>query len=157
MTRQKHARHGLHALKKRVLVAGLEAVDGRTVAAKALLAWRRELVADLGGVENLSAQQMALVELAARTKLLVDSVDAWIMQQRSLVNARKRALLPVVRERTQLADSLARYLSQLGLERKAPPPLSLQEYLARKGAGESAEGERASQSEAQRDQGATQG
>ncbi len=156
MTRRKYSRHGLHALKKRVLVAGLEAVDGRTVAAKALLAWRRELVADLGGVENLSAQQMALVELAARTKLLVDSVDAWIMQQRSLVNARKRALLPVVRERTQLADSLARYLSQLGLERKAPPPLSLQEYLARKGAGESAEGERASQSEAQRDQGATQ-
>ena len=42
----------------------------------------------------------------------------------------ERALLPVVRERTQLADALARYLATLGLERRAKPTRSLQEYLA---------------------------
>ena len=34
------------------------------------------------------------------------------------MNARKKALLPVVIQRQQLADSLARYLIQLGLERR---------------------------------------
>jgi len=36
----------------------------------------------------------------------------------SQVNARKKALLPVVRERQTLADGLARYLAQLGLHRR---------------------------------------
>ncbi len=51
------------------------------------------------------------------------------MEQRSLVNARKRAVLPVVRERTQLADSLARNLLALGLERRVRPEPSLKEYV----------------------------
>jgi hypothetical protein len=35
------------------------------------------------------------------------------------VNKRRRCLHPVVRERQALADSLARYMGQLGLERRA--------------------------------------
>jgi len=45
------------------------------------------------------------------------------------VNARKRALLPVVRERQALADALAGYMSTLGLERKAEPVPDLRTYL----------------------------
>ena len=63
---------------------------------------------------------------------MLDSIDAWLLAQPSLVNKRKRALLPVVRERTQLADSLARHLSALGLERRAKPTQSLQEYLVKR-------------------------
>jgi len=44
-------------------------------------------------------------------------------------NVRRRALLPVVKERTQLADALARYLNLLGLERRSRPMPSLNEYL----------------------------
>ena len=40
------------------------------------------------------------------------------MAQPSLINKRKKALLPVVLQRQQLADGFPRYLSQLGLERK---------------------------------------
>jgi hypothetical protein len=136
MRSRKQSRHGLHALKKRVMVAGLEAIDHRSRAARALLCWRKELIADLGGQNALSAQQLALVELATRTKLLVDSVDAWIMQQPSLVNAKRRALLPVVRERIQLADALARYLSQLGLARRKPPALTLEGFLEERYGGQ---------------------
>jgi hypothetical protein len=50
--------------------------------------------------------------------LYLDSVDAWLLEQRSLVNARRRAVLPVVLQRQQLADALARYLSQLGTVRR---------------------------------------
>jgi hypothetical protein len=35
------------------------------------------------------------------------------------VNVRKRSLIPVVLQRQALADGLARYLGQLGLERRA--------------------------------------
>lgn len=68
-----------------------------------------------------------------RQKLLLESVDAWLLVQPSLVNGRKRALLPVVRERQALADSLARYLTQLGLERRAKPLPSLNDYLRQRG------------------------
>jgi len=34
------------------------------------------------------------------------------------VNVRKRSLIPVVLQRQTLADGLARYLSQLGLQRR---------------------------------------
>jgi len=112
------------------MVRGFTAIDKRTAAAQALLAWRRELVTDLGGEEAVSAQQRVLVELAVRTRLYVDSLDAWIMEQPSLVNARKRSVHPVLLQRQQLADALARYMTQLGLERKAREVRDLKSYLA---------------------------
>jgi len=129
-TRRTYTRHGLNALKARVKVRGLGAIDERTAAAQALLAWRRELVADLGGEDSISAQQRALVELAARTRLYVDSLDAWIMEQPSLVNARKRAVHPILLQRQQLADALARYMTQLGLECRVKEVRDLRTYLA---------------------------
>lgn len=121
---------GLGGLKRAVTALGNRAIDRRTIIGKALAGWRDELVADLGGDAAISTQQRALVDLAVRTKLMLDSVDAWLLKQPSLVNARKRSLLPVVRERTQLADAVARYLSALGLERRAKPVTPLHEYLA---------------------------
>ena len=123
-------RHNLKTLKRAVKVLGSRTLDRRTSVGRALATWKDDLVADLGGDEAVSTQQHALVELAVRSKLMLDSIDAWLLVQPSLVNKRKRALLPVVRERTQLADALARYLSALGLERRNKPERSLQDYLA---------------------------
>ena len=87
--RRDYSRHRLNALKAKVNVRGLQAIDRRTAAARALLAWWDELIADLGGPSVLSAQQRALVELATRTKLYVDSLDAWLMEQRSFSDLAK--------------------------------------------------------------------
>ena len=125
-----YSRHGLNALKARVMVRGLQAIDGRSAPARALLAWRKELVGDLGGEEAISAQERAVVGLAVQTKLLLDSIDAWLLAQPTLVNARRRSLLPVVLQRQQLADGLARYMGQLGLKRRARPVPALADYLA---------------------------
>ena len=127
--RRPYSRHGLNALKAQVKVRGLQAIDMRTAAARALLAWRNELLTDMGGEESVSAQQMALVDMVVRTRLYVDSLDAWLMEQESLVNWKRKSVLPVLRERQQLVDSLARILGQLGLERKAKPVPALSEYL----------------------------
>ena len=112
-------KHGLTTLKWAVKALGGRVIDRRTTIGRALSQWRSDLIRDLGGEATVSTQQLALVHLAVKSKLLMDSVDARLLTQKSLINGRKKALLPVVRERTQLADSLARYLGQLGLERKA--------------------------------------
>jgi hypothetical protein len=112
-----YSKHGLVRLRAAVRELGPRVLDRRTTLGKQLAAWKADLVRDLGG--DVSTQQAAVVELAVRTRLLLDSIDAWLLVQPSLVNARKKMLLPVVRERQALADSLARYMGQLGLERRA--------------------------------------
>ena len=121
-------RTGLRALKSRVAVRGLAVLDKRTAAARVLMEFRRELLADLGGLATVSASQAALVELAARTRLYVDHIDAHLLEQTSLIT-RKGRLKPLVEQRQRLADSLARLLGLLGLERREPPAPSLEEYV----------------------------
>src|SRR5258708_7225905 len=111
-------KHELNVLKKAVKSLGGRVIDQRTTLGKALAQWRTELIEDLGGPEAVSTQKQALIELAVRSKLLLDSIDTWLLKQPSLVNARRRAVLPVVLQRQHLAESLARSLTQLGLERR---------------------------------------
>ena len=56
---------------------------------------RADLLSDLGAGE-MSTQKPALVDLAVKTDLMLVSTDNWILMQPSLINARRRALLPVV-------------------------------------------------------------
>ena len=128
----RRSRHGLGMVKAKVMLLGLASVDRRTAAAQSLIAWKSELLRDLGGIENISAQRMALIEMATRTRLVVDHVDHWILAQHSLINKRKKALLPVLQQRQALVDSLARLLNQIGLDRQEKPVPSLAEYLASK-------------------------
>lgn len=99
---------------------GSKAIDKRTTLGKALAKWRADLIQDLGG--DVSTQQAALVDLAVKSKLLLDSIDTCLLTQKSLVKAKKKTILPVVRERQTLADGLARYLGQLGLQRRVKAP-----------------------------------
>lgn len=57
---------------------------------------------------------------------------AGMVGQKPLITSKRKGLLPVVLQRQQLVDSLARILGQLGLERKAKPVLNLQNYLAKR-------------------------
>jgi chorismate mutase len=125
-----YSKHGLTVLKRAVNGLGGRTIDMRTTLGKALAQWRADLVADLGGRDAISTQQAAVIDLAVKTKLLLDSIDAWLLTQPgSLVDRRRRALIPVVRERQQLADAIARYMMTLGLERRKPPAQSLDDVL----------------------------
>jgi hypothetical protein len=46
---RRYPRHGLHSLKAKVAARGLVALDARTAGARALLTWRQDLYAALGG------------------------------------------------------------------------------------------------------------
>ncbi len=112
-----YSRHGLNAVKARVKLRGLAAIDMRTVAAREMLAFRDELVAAVGGDTELSPQRRKLVDLAARASLYLDHLDAWLAGQQTLVNRRSRSVLPVLLQRQSIAEHLARLLDRLGLDR----------------------------------------
>lgn len=118
-TPRPYSRHGLNALKARVKVRGLTSIDRRTTEARMLLSRRGGLIAALGGESNISVQQLAVIDISVRTMLYVDSLDAWLMEQPSLINKRNRTVLPVLLQRQQLADSLVRHLQALGLGKVA--------------------------------------
>jgi hypothetical protein len=66
-----YQKHGNHTLKRAVRTLGSRALPSRSTAlGRALHEWRASLLADLGGADVVSTQQVALVELAVRTKLL---------------------------------------------------------------------------------------
>jgi hypothetical protein len=115
-------------MKRALKAGGARALDRRTRVSKALDQWRDQLISDLGGPEQVSTQQLAVVTLAVQTRLLLQSIDNWLLRQPSLINARKRAVIPAITQRQSLADSLARYMMQLGLERRSKV-LSLNDYL----------------------------
>jgi hypothetical protein len=129
-TQRPYRKHGAFALKRAVRTLGSRTIDRRTRVGRALAAWSEDLARDLGGIGTLSTAQRALIEQAATTRLILDSIDGWLAMQPTLIDRRKRALLPVVRERQSLADALVRYLSALGLERKARDVPDLSNYLA---------------------------
>jgi hypothetical protein len=118
----------LKLLKGKVRELGARVIDGRSRLARTLLELREAIHADLGGKDQLTQAQLILVDDVARLTLWIDSVDAYLVGLESIVNKRKKSLVPVVRERTSLVETRARLLQALGLERKVRE-LSLAEWL----------------------------
>lgn len=133
-------KHGHHALKRAVSTLGSRTIDRRTAVGRALAAWRADLLADLGGIEAISTQERALVEEAVKTKLLLDSVDAWLLSQATLINKRSRGVVPAVRDRNVLVATLRTLLNDLGLRRRTEEVLDLGAYLATRASPEDAAG-----------------
>lgn len=120
---------GLVPLKHRLKIKGLAGIDRRTREAKALLRWRTALETDLGGAVNLSAQKRALLDAGVRTMIFLGQADRFLLDQPSIINRKGRSLLPVVKERTALQDSLLRILLALGLERQAKNVPRLADFM----------------------------
>ena len=122
--------HGLTTMKRAIKTLGSRAIDRRTSLGKQLNEWRGELIRDLGGDRAISTQERAIVDVAVTTKLMLDSLDAWVLLQPSLVNHRKRSVWPVVGQRQALSDALVRYMMQLGLSKRSRPTQTLAELLS---------------------------
>jgi len=103
-----YSKHGLNTLRRSLKYSGNALTSRRYKLGRLLWEWRQELIRDAGGEAAISTQQLAVIDLAVKTKLLLDSIDAWLLTQPSLIDKRRRALLPVVHERQALADALAR-------------------------------------------------
>jgi hypothetical protein len=131
----KNARtHGLCSAKRALKDLSPLEFDRRLAVVRAVIEWKARIRADLGG--DLSTAEETLLEQASRQLLLIDSVDSWIFDpkaHRSLVNARKRSIAPVLAQRQALVDSLVRLLQLLGLKRQAETDRWMEEVRAKYG------------------------
>jgi hypothetical protein len=119
-------RTGLNALKARVMLRGLAAVNRRTKAAREVVRWRRELIDDLGGEERLTAASRTRIETIVRTKLLLEHLDSHLLEYGTLFGKKGHLRAPVkaiLSERNRMADSVERGLAALGQQGKAGPAL----------------------------------
>jgi len=96
---REYQKTGLFTLKRSLIDLGSRAIDGRSSVGVALRRWKADLAQDLGGDDSISTQQETLIELAVRLKIMLDSIDACLLTQPSLINARKRTLIPLVLQR----------------------------------------------------------
>jgi hypothetical protein len=55
--KRRHSRHGYHALRAKVKARGLAVLDARAAGARALLTWRQDLYAALGGEAEVTPQR----------------------------------------------------------------------------------------------------
>jgi len=128
---QNARKHGVYPLKKLLSVRGLSAIDGRSEVARALREKREELEAHVGA-DRLSEPRRILIEQIIRRILFLESIDTWLLDQPSLVNKRKRSIIPALVEREKLAAGLVRDLEALGLDRVAKTVPDLAEYLSQR-------------------------
>jgi hypothetical protein len=124
-----YSRHGYHALKRKVLVAGTDALDRRSVSARELLAWADNQVSHLGGKGDVTHPEMTLVKRASVLEILIRQAETHLLA-RGVAVARKAGQKtlrphPLLTEYRALIREQREILSDLGLRRRAVPALSL--------------------------------
>ena len=136
--------HGVLSLRTKIwrrARRGRSLIDQRCQAGRNAVAMRNELIADHGGVENMSIAKLALIELIARDVYFVDECDRRIFRAIYKLAAKERAIekqggmknpkliATLYSYRQGAANNLARNLMALGLEKAPPKVKSLEEIL----------------------------
>lgn len=136
-----YTRHGVHRVMKAVRAQGLDGIDKRSGAWKAVERFRDALLEDLGGAGNVSTQQAALVDLASRCWLYLNHIDGFLMTQDRLIvgRGRKQTVLPVLQQRQGIATHFESLMGRLGIQRTPKPLPSLASYLESKRMGDATE------------------
>ena len=106
--------HGFRALERILRQHGLSVLDQRSTLARELAYWRQSLASDLGG--DPSTAQAAVIERVAAKRLMVGSLETFILQHPSTFFGKEHLYL--VNLYRQLSDSLRADLVTLGLERR---------------------------------------
>ena len=127
--------HGLSGLRTKVRARGVEqTIDRRSSGWREMSAFKEALASDLGGRETLSIQETTLVDLAARTFLLLNHVDGYLFGLDSPLVGRGKSkkLAPVVKERGELARHLESIFGRLGLKKREKNVTDLASYLSKR-------------------------
>ena len=103
------------------MLKGLSAVNRRTKAAREIVKWRADLVAELGGESGMTLARLTRIETLVRTKLICEHLDAQLLEYATLFSRKRGTLRPHMRailtERNRMADALERGLAALGASR----------------------------------------
>jgi hypothetical protein len=116
----------MDARKTAVMLRGFVKVDRRSAAARGVLKWQQQVVAELGGEAALTPIRRARIETASRTKLLLDHIDSHLLEPRTLF-ARKgrlrKEMRPLLDLRQRMAADFERGLAAIGQVAKGAGPL----------------------------------
>ena len=118
----------ISTMKKAVAKYGTRAVDGRSKMAYQLRAWRKDVIDTLGGYDNVTPQELAIVEMASMNRMIICSIDAWILSHPTLIR-KDQSLMPAILQRQQLGNGLRDDLKAIGLHRRVKQ-VSLTEILS---------------------------
>ena len=124
-------KYGYRKMRRALSVPTTKRLDGRSAVAVGVRMLKDDIRRDRGG--DLSRAEEVILESAARAWVILSSLDDYIARQSTLVNARKKTVLPVIHTRMQVAEGLARNLDRLGLHR-VEREVSLEDYLEQRAA-----------------------
>lgn len=131
-------RNGVHRRTRK----GRSLIDRRSTAGRNAFAMREELIADMGGTDQLSTAKLALIEMTARDVYFLDEIDRRIFRAIYKLAAKEKALESLGKlknpkmiaamygYRQTAANNLARNLLALGLEKLPPKQKTLEEILS---------------------------
>jgi hypothetical protein len=83
--RREYRKYGLYSMKRALMKLGSKSIDRRYAVGKALAKWRTDITRDIGG--DPSTEQAAIIDLAVKSKLILDSIDTWLLTRPSLPSA----------------------------------------------------------------------
>jgi hypothetical protein len=111
---QKAVKHGVRGLQKARRVGK---IDKRTSFGQAFERRKREYISHLGGGDQLSAMELAIIEDTVWTDFYVTAYDVYLSSLKSVI--RKGRPHPIIDARTKLAAHRRENLKTLGLKRRA--------------------------------------
>jgi hypothetical protein len=117
--------HGYHAARRFLAEYGTRSLDMRTRAGKDLAAWKDAYIEDLGGLENVTTGQLTFLDMAATLWFLYQGLRVKVVAEAGDGQLEKETIDLLRR----VGDSLAKYLTALGLERRSPPSQDLTAYI----------------------------
>jgi len=109
--RRSYLKSGLYGLRTALKRKGLQVVDKRTTIGKDLYNWRDWFTDNLGGLDKMSTQKATVVDLCARQKQLLDSIDAKLLahlKKDPKIRKMPMMVLKLLQLRQPISDSLRR-------------------------------------------------
>ncbi len=104
-----------------------EVIDKRTTAGKNLIASKNGLIKDCGGEAQVDTMQRILIQNQSVLQACVSHLSAYLLEQPSLVDKRRKTVIPALLQLKELNDAVTRNLQLLNQTRGEKPALGRRE------------------------------
>jgi hypothetical protein len=101
-------------------------IDLRKREDRAIFETIRAIEAELGG-SDLTAQRRVILDGLGRKLRDVLKIESYLATLSSIVNKKRRSLIPIVLEKHRILESIRRDLETLGLDRAEPRAISIED------------------------------
>lgn len=138
VTLRKPNTHGAWTLKRALDTGRL---DMRSEAGQAIKRLRTQLETDLGGADNLSTQELLIVDRIVKKALIIEALENYALTRKSIFKRNGELIGALGRHYLSYSEALRRDLLALGLQRRAKDVPNLSDYLSARAAANGTERE----------------